>query len=298
MNLGAWEIFQQPRFLDIYARHFGWSVVEHRGVLIFARSVPGLGLMRTQVYSPEAGAGADWHRILTDLPTGRIEVMTNVPAPDSVATPVSAPDLNSYVIDLRRGTESLFASFESKTRKAIRRADRENMTVRPTQDARDLTKFHEVLVRITRGGTVYHVPALALLHAIMRAGFARLYVMEYGGHIVGGVFLLVNRYSQGYVSGFDRHACNGLPGYLLYWGAIQGEIEAKMPFLDLGAQRASTHPGLTRAKCALSPNLVPVFRYELTLSGWRATVGDAWRWLMRPRVQAPPAPTKAAEEPD
>ncbi|MEO8652502.1 MAG: GNAT family N-acetyltransferase [Ramlibacter sp.] len=298
LDLGAWEIFQQPRFVDIYARHFGSRVVAHHGVLVFARSVPGLGLIRTQVYSPEAGAGVDWHRILTDLPTGRIEVMTNAPTPASVAKPISPPDLNSFIIDLRPGIEGLYERLESRTRKAIHRAQRQNMTVRVTQDAPDLTKFHEVLLRVTRGGTVYHAPDLTLLQAIMRAGFARLYVMEHGGQIVGGAFLLVNRYSHGYVSVFDRHACDGLPGNLLYWGVAQGEIEAKMPFLDLGAQCLSAHPGITTAKRGFSPHLVPAYRYELAPSRWRATIGDAWQWLKRPKVQAPPAPTKVTAEPD
>ncbi len=107
--------------------------------------------------------------------------------------------------------------------------------------------------------------------------------------------MLVNRYSHGYVSVFDRHACGGLPGNLLYWGVIQGEIEAKMPFLDLGAQSLSTHPGITTAKLGFAPHLVPAYRYELAPSRWRATIDDAWRWLKRPKVPALPGPTKVTE---
>jgi hypothetical protein len=297
INLGAWEMFQHPRFLDIYASHYGWRVLAHHGVLIFARSVPGLGLMRTQVYSPEAGGGAQWHRILRDLPAGRIEVMTNAPAPESLARPTSPPDLHSLIIDLRPGIDDLFASFESRTRKAIRRAEREGMTVGPARDLADLDAFHALLMRVTRGGTVYQAPDLSLLHAITRGGFSRLYVARHGGQIVGGAFLLTNRYSHGFVSCFDPQACGGLPGNLLYWGVIQGEIEAGMPFLDLGAQSLSQQPGLTMAKRSFSPFLLPAYRYELTPSPWRARVGDVVRRFRRSSEPAPPAPTKETGEP-
>ncbi|MCM2312168.1 MAG: GNAT family N-acetyltransferase, partial [Steroidobacteraceae bacterium] len=266
LDFGAWEIFQHPRFVDVYARYFGWTVLVEHGVVVFARRVPGLGILRVQAYSPEAGGGADWHRILGGLPAGRIEVMTNAPTPSSVATPVSAPDLYSFMIDLRGGANALFDNLDARTRKAIRKGERENLTVRVSDDARDLMRFHEVLLRVTGGGVLYDAPDAALLLAIMRAGFARLYVMEHGGQVVGGLVLLVNRYSHGYVSAFDRHACNGLPGHLLYWRAIQGEVEAGIPFLDLGAQRLSVHPGITKVKLGFSPHLVPAYRYELALS--------------------------------
>lgn len=298
LEFGAWEIFQHPRFVDVYARHFGWTVLVEHGVVVFARRIPGLGLVRAQAYAPEAGGGADWHRILAGLPAGRVEVMTNAPTPASVARPVSAPDLHSFVIDLRAGAGALYERLDTRTRKAIRRGERENLTVRLSDDPADLTRFHEVLWRVTGGGVVYDAPDAALLLAIMRAGFGRLYVMEYGGNVVGGLMLLVNRYAHGYVSTFDRHACNGLPGHLLYWRAIEGEIEARRPFLDLGAQRLSAHPGITKVKLGFSPHLVPAYRYELALSSWRASVVDAWAWLKRPRARAQPVTRTATEATD
>lgn len=298
LEFGAWEIFQHPRFVEVYASYFGWTVLVEHGVVVFARRIPGLGLVRAQAYAPEAGGGADWHRMLATLPAGRVEVMTNAPTPASVARPVSPPDLHSFVIDLRVGVDVLYGRLDSRTRKAIRRGERENLTVRVSDEPADLMRFHEVLWRVTGGGVVYDAPDAALLLAIMRAGFARLYLMEHAGNLVGGLMLLVNRYAHGYVSAFDRHACNGLPGHLLYWRAIQGEVEARRPFLDLGAQRLSAHPGITKVKLGFAPHLLPAYRYELALSPWRASVVDAWGWLRRPRARARPVPTTATEATD
>lgn len=286
---GTWEILQQARFTELYARHYGWSVVEQHGVLVMARKLPVIGSIRAKAFSPEAGAGANWHGILSDLHTGRIEVMTNVSAPPSVATPSSPLDLYSMVVDLRPGASGVFASFEPRVRNAIRRSQRENMTVRPADQARDLARFHEVLTRVTRSGVVYEAMALSLLQSILAEGFARLYVVEYRGQIVGGAFLLVNRHSHAYQVAFDRQACNGLPGNLLWWGAIQGEIEAGMPYLDLGAQSLSMQPALTLAKRGYSPCLVPAYRYEVVRSRWREAIADGWRWLRRAPAGASPA---------
>jgi hypothetical protein len=277
---GTWEALQEPALLDLYARHYGWRPMEHGGVRVAGRSFPGIGLLRAKVYSPEA-AGADWHRVLSALPAGHVEVMTNEALPRGVASPLSPPDLYSFIVDLRPGADGVFASFKPNTRKVIRRAQREGMTVRGPCDPGELPAFHEVLLRVTRGGQVYEAPDLALLQAILRAGFGRLYLLEYRGRLVGGLVVLVNRHAQGYLLAFDREASDGLTSYLLFWGAMKGEIEAGMPFLDLGAQSLSMHPGLTNAKRSFCPVLLPAYRYELKPSCWRAPLDGTVQWFRR-----------------
>lgn len=274
----TWEVFQQPGFLDILARHYDLAASRHHGMSILGRHVPVLGMVRAKLYSPEAAVGATWHRRVDELPIGRLDVLTNVRAPGAVGTPVSPPDLYAFVIDLRRGAHELFARFSPQARKVIRRAERAGMTVRRTADETDLASFHEVVLRVTRGGADYEVPELALLRAIMRARYGRLYVLEHGGRVVGGQFLLVHRSSQAFLLAYDRQACHGLPGNLLYWRVMQGEIEAGMPFLDLGAQSLSLHPGLTTVKRSFSPSLLAAWRYELSPSRWRCALDEAWRW--------------------
>lgn len=297
MDFGAWEILQHPPFLDMYARHFGWSVLEHHGVHIIGRRLPGLGLVRAKAYSPEGGAGGNWHGALQDLPTGRVEVMTNARAPEWFGTPSSPPDLHSLVVDLRGGADAVFARFEPRTRRAIYRGEKAGLAVRATDDRQDVARLYELLMRASGGGVHYEVTHLSLLEAILRTGFGRLYVIVFRGKIVGGTFQLVHRYSHGYLGTFDRQACDGLPGNLLYWGVMQGEIAAGIPFLDLGAQSLSLQPGLTLAKRSYSPYMLPAYRYEFTPSRWRAALDDAWRSFKRSVSPALPRPTMATEEP-
>lgn len=269
---------QRPEVLGIYARHYRCGLIEHAGIHLIRRSVRGVGTLRATAYSPEASR-ADWYQALADVPAGHVEVLTNAAAPPGAAGPVSAPDLHSFVIDLRQGRDALFASFRPQARKLIRRGLRLGASVRCTQDMADLAAFHAVLLRVTRGGLTYEAPALDLLAALLGSGFGRLYVLEHEGRIVGGQFLLVHRHAHAYVLAHDREACRGLTSSLLYWCVMQGEMEAGMPLLDLGTQSLSLHPGLVAAKSNFSPVLVPAYRYVLTPSRWRSAVDDGWRWL-------------------
>jgi hypothetical protein len=74
---------------------------------------------------------------------------------------------------------------------------------------------------------------------------------------------------------------------------MQGEIEAGMPFNDMGAQSLVSHPSLTAAKRIFSPLLVPAYRYELTHSRWRAVLYDGWRSMRRRKEEAAPVSAEA-----
>jgi hypothetical protein len=224
-------------------------------------------------------------------------VATNDFAPTEAATLVSPPDLYSFVIDLRPGVEAVLASFRPSARKMIRRGQRAGMSVRSTREPHDLEKFNEVLLHVTRGGTTYEVPKLALLQALMRAGFGRLYVLEHQGRIVGGTLMVINRYAQCCLLAYDRVACGGLSGYVLYWGAIMGEIEAGVPFMDMGAQSLSRQPGLVEAKRSFYPFMLPAYRYEIQASRWRANIDDGMRWLRRHPASEPGTLEKADARP-
>jgi len=278
---GAWEIFQHSPFLQIYARHYGWQVIEHHGLVFAARRVPGLGLMRARLYAPEAGGNGDWPRLVEDLRAAELEVWTTHPVSSPNLRPSSAADLYSMVVDLRRGPDEVHARFESRARKAIRQAGRAGMQVRRSDNPRDLSDFHALLGRVTEQGKRYEQPPLALLKALHESGYARLYLARYQDRTVGGVFVLSYRHAYGLVSGFVPQDCHGLPSTLLYWETMRGEMTLGMPFLDMGVQTLSGNPGLVLAKRAYSPVLVPTYRYDLSPSPWRQKLAGAWRRLKR-----------------
>lgn len=278
-NLGAWEIFQEPRFLDIYARHYRQEVMQHRGMLLLARKMPVAGTLYAKLFSPEASAGVDWRPLLEDLRVGQLEVLTNRPTTSPTAFTTTAGGLYSMLVDLRVGADTLFSGFEGRARKAVRRAAKAGMQIRLAQDKKDVADFHALLEKVTDQGRRYEVPSLELLEAIRQAGFGHLYLAVYQQRIAGGIYVLSNRYAHGFVSGYDPQACDGLPGNLLYWKTMLGEMGRGIPFFDLGAQNLGDNPNLTLAKRVYAPVLLPAFRYELQPSPCRNKLLMAWRKL-------------------
>ncbi len=267
---GGWEIFQHRRFVEIYARHYHAEIVSHHGLLLIARKLPILGILHAQLLSPEAANERPWHHLLADLPAGRVEILTNRRAVETDILPTAIPDFYSMVVDLRACNEAaLFARLERRTQKAIRRASKAGMQTHLAEGAREVREFHALLERVTGRGRRYGVPPLTLLIALQSAELGRLYVARYGGRTVGGIFIVARQYSHGLAAGFDAAACGGLPGNLLYWDTMRKEMTRGMPLFDLGMQSLSGNAGLTFAKRAYAPKLVPAFRYQLGLSAWR-----------------------------
>ncbi len=278
-TLGGWEIFQHAPFLEIFARHHRASVVRHQGLLLIARRVRGIGMLRAQVLSPEAAGADEWSRCLDGLPVGQIEVITNRRATSASLRPTPPADMYSMVIDLRDGSEALLARFEPRARKAIRRGRAGGLRVLVAEDRVDVSRFHALLEHVSGQGRRYGVPALPLLTDLLESGHGRLYMALHRDRLVGGVFVLAHRYAHGLVSGFAPEQCGGLPGNVLYWETLVGEMARGMPFFDLGTQSLTVNPGITLAKRSYSPVLVPAFRYEIRPSPWRGALNATFQSL-------------------
>lgn len=268
LTLGAWEVFQHRPLLEVYARVYGHRVIDADGVLVVVKNLPVLGAMRAQVYSPEAGAGADWPRRLERLPVGELVVMSNLPA-DASWQRASTEDLVSMVIDLRGDEQAMWARFEQRARTAARKGERAGVEILPTGRPDDLAEFYAVVHRLSAGGVRFPVPALALLQALLDAGHGTLYLARLGTQVLGGCVVLRHRYAHALLSGFDAAACGGLPSTHLYVQVMLHEQARGIPFLDFGPHNVRTHAHLVLAKRAFKPLIVPAYRYERPGIGWR-----------------------------
>ena len=268
LDLGAWEVFQHRPLLEVYARFYGHRVIDADGVLVAVKTLPVLGAMRAQVYSPEAGAGADWPRHLEGLHVGELVVMSNQAA-GAGWSHASADDLVSMVIDLRGDEAALWTRFEQRARTAARKGERAGVEIVPTDRPLDLIDFYEVVQRMSAGGTRFPVPAIGLLQALLGGGHGTLYLARQGAQVLGGCVVLRHRYAHALLSGFDVQASGGLPSTHLYVQVMQHEQALGMPFLDFGPHNVQAHAPLVLAKRAFRPLIVPAYRYEHAGRGWR-----------------------------
>ncbi len=267
LTLGAWQMFQHRPLLEIYAAYYGYRVVDADGVLVVVKSLPLLGAMRAQVYSPEASAVADWPRRLDRLAVGEMVVMTNQPA--CAGWQSASADLVSMVIDLRGDEAALWARFEQRARTAARKGERAGVEIVPTTQPGDLHDFYAVVHRLSDGGQRFPLPALGLLEALLAAGHGTLYLARQQQQVLGGCVVLRERYAHALLSGFDAQACGGLPSTHLYVQVMLHEQAHGMPFLDFGPHDVRTDGKLVLAKRAFKPLIVPAYRYERPGSGWR-----------------------------
>lgn len=279
LSRGAWEMFQNPKILDIYAEHYRWDVLEYKGMLLVVKNLPAIGLLRAQVFSPEAADTSDWHDQLLDIPAGYVSIMTNQQGCNGHVGATSPDDTYSFIVDLRLDSEVLFTQCERRSRKAIRHAKRNGMEVNEAQSRKEIPQFHELMMRTSDNGKRFHVPPLALLESLFDKGYGRLYVSYVKGNMAGGVYVLCDNYVHGLVSGFDVLAAGGLSSNLLYWESLLAEKEKKCSFFDFGTQSLTENTQLVKFKRSFSPMLIPAYHYEYYPSYWRSIGYRTWQCL-------------------
>jgi hypothetical protein len=177
---------------------------------------------------------------------------------------------------LRPEPKVVFSGFKRRSRQAITKAMRSGMYVRPAETMQEIIDFYIIADRRSEYGRLYKVLPRTLYQDLNQTGHARLYVAILKRRVVGGVIILIDHYAHGVVSAYDAQAADGLPGNLLYWGMMLGEIERGVMFLDLGAQSPSEQPQLTFFKSGFSPFLIPAYNYDLRPSRWRSVGSHAW----------------------
>jgi len=279
LSRGAWEMFQNPKLLDIYARQYGWEIIEHKKMLLAVKHLPAIGLLSVKTFSPEATANNDWREHLLEMPTGYVSVMSNQKDKHPQIKASSAEDTYSFIVDLKQDEDVLLANCERRSRKAFRHAERNGLDVHEAQSKKELPQFHSLMMKTSNNGKLFQVPPLALLEALFENGFGRLYVASIKGNIVGGVYVLSDNYVHGLVSGFDIPAAGGISSNLLYWESLLAEKKRNCEFFDFGTQSLSENTALVKFKRSFAPMLVPAYHYEYYPSAWRSLAYRGWNGL-------------------
>jgi CelD/BcsL family acetyltransferase involved in cellulose biosynthesis len=153
-----------------------------------------------------------------------------------------------HVIDLDAQLES---RVHSSARRAIRKAEREGVTVRVSSDTKDVRRFYELMVTTRRKHGLLPQPFRffeRLDNHFMKRGEGWLLLAELGGTTVAGDLLL--RFGDQLVYKFnasDPRYLNLRPNNLLLWKAMQFGREEGCRTLDLG-RCEEDNEGLRRFK--------------------------------------------------
>lgn len=260
---GSWAILQQPDFAAVMAKHLLWRV-EPRGpllVLVSRRRI--LGPIRAVVGGPEtAGSFEAWWPSLASLGAGSLRLLTNRRVPALEGFRASADDEYSFLVELSRPEDEIFAGFESRCRRNIRSAKRAGVTARPGRVAEEFDAGWELIRATSADGRAFELPARDFVREVLDLPCGRFYVAEQDGRVVGCTVALAHGHLEAWIAGFDPGA-KPLPAALLYWEIMRLARSEGLSHFDFGPQSVSGNPSLTLFKRSFSPLLRPFALYDV-----------------------------------
>ncbi|MCL1791874.1 MAG: aminoacyltransferase [Peptococcaceae bacterium] len=129
-----------------------------------------------------------------------------------------------FRLDIGQKEDVLLEAMHQKTRYNIRLAQRKGVSIR-RGTREDLPVFYEVLKETTQRDN-FMVRSLNyfedMYDSLQPAGFAELFLAEYGGRVVAGAFAMTAGEKAWYVYGASSNADrNVMPNYLIQWEMIR-----------------------------------------------------------------------------
>lgn len=181
----------------------------------------------------------------------------------------------TWVVDLRRSAEKVWASMEGRARTAVRKAEKMGTVVRPAGSPDDVDAYYR-LHRETcaRTGAAPHPKSYfqAIWKSFLSAGLCRIYLAEYEGRVVAaaniGIYKKAGVYWTGASSqkGLDLEASS-----LLQWTAIQEMIGSGAEWYDTGeafpGHKEGKLKGLSDFKKSFGGVLYPFYKGRYSVPG-------------------------------
>lgn len=160
-------------------------------------------------------------------------------------------------VDLKVDEEAILAQMKQKGRYNIRLAEKKGVTVRSSHDPKDVLAFFKILEK-TGGRDGFQIHEQTYYQTLVKLAhddaWGKLYVAEYEGVIVSGIFVTFSGDTAKYYYGASDHEHRALMApYLLQWTAMQEAKEASYKWYDFMGIAPPDEPdhawvGITRFK--------------------------------------------------
>lgn len=154
--------------------------------------------------------------------------------------------------DISRSTEEIWGSLHPSARRAIRKADKAGVEVRPAESLAELRKFYllHLEVRASKYGLLAQPYAFFenIWREFLEPGLGELLLAWFDGHVVGGTLYLDWGDTAYYkFNASDAGNLSVRPNDLLLWSGIEGARKRGLTWLDFGVSDLD-QPGLIRFK--------------------------------------------------
>jgi hypothetical protein len=263
---GTFEMWQNPVFGALYEKHCHQKRIFIGDIQAFISSRPLIGNLTLKVYclphkrpvSEIISAAAKfnvahlWIYSVNEIP----ELQENL-----------EETAHTFIIDLRRETDLLWANMGSKTRNMVRKGEKKGVLVKEAENEQEFNKWWEVYLN-TATTKEFEIQSYDLVSTLFRdPSLSRLFISLVDGQVAGGFFFVVNNYPMYWLGAFDRKFLEWSPSNLCIWKSVLWFNENGFPLLDLGGAVTDRDHGPTQFKKNLGGRLADAYIYNVPVQG-------------------------------
>lgn len=186
----------------------------------------------------------------------------------------------TWMVDLRGGEEAVWKNMEGRARTAVRKAEKNEVTIRRADRAGDLDIYYALHCETyARTGAHPHPKAYfeTIWNKFQTAGFAAIYFAEQKGQVIAAEnFALFKKAALYWTGAATDEGLAASANSLIQWTAMQDMIRQGIEWYDVGAGFPHYREGKLRSlsdfKKSFGGTLVPFFRGRLDVPGTKFKV--------------------------
>lgn len=267
---GSWLHFQDDEFVKEFCALSEQSFYKVAGFNVLTRRHPYIGYVNAYLYSPELindFTESDAQELkcwLRHKKIGQAFIYSSRKYP-FLKKPESRG--GTLFLDLTQDEETLWKNLEARCRKAVRKAEKNEVLVDFDNGEKYLEEWHVIYSNLAHERK-FSTYSSALLLGLMNKGWGKLFIAKHREKLLGGVFFLFRGYCIGLAAGFGSGPAyrKYSPGNLLFWQAIKYAKMQGLPFFDFMGANDDPNHGPTQFKRSFGGEFVRIYKY--TLDGW------------------------------
>lgn len=264
---GTFEIFQNPDFAAILAKHNHLQVLDLDGLIVLLAKSPRWGNMAATIGSPEMnGPFEQWWESVSRLNCAYVTIHSTKDYAPLRRFCVSPSDNHNLYVDLSVGEDELFAQFSKSCQRTIRAGEKKGVTVREADLTKDLEFFYDIALDLSDQGRKFEILPLELVRELCATSFGKLLVAQAEGKVIGGYFFLLTKSIYAWFGGIDKQAAHLSPGNLMMYESMRWGIRQGYKYFDLGQQSLGSEEGIVFFKQSFSPLTKKAYTYQVPQS--------------------------------
>jgi hypothetical protein len=244
----GWSLWQNPRFLEVYAKGHGWTLDEVDGVHLLVSSKRWWS-KRATVNADEVGI--DPARIWGKYPNAIIKTYTPIPGCAS-----TAENQGTYLLNLEQDYQE---RFNKSCRVHIRRSLESEQHVQVAEDEDQLREWFRLYLRA--GEQInFKTKTYDVVLPLFNSPYSQLYTTHLNGELTAGLFILVDGdVAMEWIGATDKRFSKDYPNSLLHIKALNA-LAGRVKTYDFGGVIKDT--GIDQFKRGFGGTYLPLYIYR------------------------------------